>query len=348
MILLGSTTDVLRVVTGSAVALDVVASYVDLDAGGLFSQVPVPANDGTLISTAATTTIVAAPTGTNKRTIKSVSLYNRDASASDLVTVQLFDGTSAYVIVKTTLLAGETLCYDEGDGWSTIDSSGRLKSIVTTPGQYVGSTLVTSASANFTTGARTNSIRVRGVGGGGAGGGCTSVAASAAGAGGGGAGGYAEKTLAVSPGTAYAYTCGAAGAGSSGAAGGNGGDSTFVVGGTTVTAKGGTGGPQAVAITTLKDFLGGAGGVVGTNGDVNAPGECGQPGNTLIVATPIGLGGQGGSGPFGSGGAATITAGAGVAALGNGAGGGGSMTGASAARAGGNGTAGCWLIEEYT
>lgn len=349
MILLTSTSDLVKIITASALNMDVACSYVDLDTSAASTQIPVPGRTLSLITTATTTTtIVPALTGTFKRSIKTLSIYNRDASASNLTTVQLYDGTNNIDVVKVTILAGETLSYDEGKGWSVINATGQIKQVVQTSGQYVGATLVTSASANFTTGATTNKIKIKGVGGGGGGGGCTSVASAAAGAGGGGAGSYAEKTFAVSPGTAYAYTCGAQGNGASGALGGAGTDSTFVVGATTVTAKGGTGGPVATAANALGAFAGGAGGIVGTNGDVNAPGQDGSPGSVLVVATPAGIGARGGDSPFGKGGQAVVAAAAGNAASGNGAGGGGALTGASSARAGGNGTAGCWLVEEYT
>ena len=87
---------------------------------------------------------------------------------------------------------------------------------------FIGRTVLTSASANFTTGANTTRIVIRGVGGGGGGGGVTGLTNSAAG-GGGGSGGYVEKQFTVVASTAYAYTCGALGAAGSNA-GGNGGN----------------------------------------------------------------------------------------------------------------------------
>jgi Pectate lyase superfamily protein len=106
-------------------------------------------------------------------------------------------------------------------------------------GAFIKRTTLTSGTS-FTTQLATTTLVLRGVGGGAGGGGCTSVAASAGAAGGGGAGGYLEKTVTVAGNTAYAYTIGTAGAGVSASAGGNGGNSTFVVGATTYTAKGGT------------------------------------------------------------------------------------------------------------
>ncbi len=261
------------------------------------------------------------------------------------MTVQHTDGTTTPTLQAYTLLAGEQLHYNEGDGWVVIDAAGGRKTAAAS-GRYLRSTILVSGTT-FTTGPGTNTIKVRMVGGGGGGAGCTSVVSAASAGGGGGAGGYAEKTFAVTPNTAYTYAIGAAGTAVSGAAGGNGGDTTFAANGVTVTAKGGTGAPIATAVATLVAYAGGAGGIAGTNGDVNASGDPGKPGIVLITATPIVASGPGASGPFGGGGVGIAAVGAGNAATGNGSGGGGSATGASVARAGGVGTVGLVAVDEY-
>ncbi len=350
MLLLTSASDLIQVVTASAVTgMDVHASWVDV-AGTTVT----PGRTNTpQITSNVTTTVVAGPATGSQRNVKQLSIRNTHATSSNVITVQHYDGTTTTTLVKWTLLAGFTMTYNDGDGWVLIDTAGGR---VLTPlaGRYLGSTVVSSASANFTTGAQTNKIFVRGVGGGGGGAGCTSVASATSAGGGGGAGGYAEKMFTVSPSTAYAYTCGALGAGSSGALGGTGLNSTFVVGGTTVTAFGGVGAPVATAATTLTTYPGGAGGAVSTNGDLNAGGMPGGNGTVVIIGsgtTEVLSSGAGGSSPFGGGGVgiSTSSAGAnGTAATGFGAGGGGATTGASQARAGGNGSAGCWVIDEYS
>lgn len=341
MLNLASTSDVLKVVTGSALNTDVHASWVDLS-----GTTPTPGRTNTAIASAATTNVVAAPSASTVRNVKTLLVRNKDASSSNAITVQHFDGTTTVDLFKVTGLGpGCSLSYNENDGFTVTDANGALLN-APTQGRLLKTTTLVSGTS-FTTGSQTNSIRVRMVGGGGGGSGCTSVAAAAAAGGGGGAGGYAEKLFATSPNTAYAYVIGAAGTGTSGAAGGNGGDTTFTVGGVTVTAKGGTGAVVATALTTLVAYAGAAGGVVGTNGDVNASGEAGAPGATLIVATPIVSSGSGGAGPFGEGGVGITAVGNGNAGTGNGSGGGGSATGASAARVGGVGTVGAVVVDEY-
>lgn len=344
---LSSTTDKIQLVTASAGTIHVNASYTDAPVpltptSNLSPADTIPAS----IATATTTDIVAAPGASTVRNVKKLKIFNADAAVSNLITVQVTNGTNTDREWQGTLLPGESLEFDETGKW-TVYASGGLEKLSPGSGSFLQSTVLTSASANFTTSPSTRTIRIRGVAGGGAGAGCTSVAAAASAGGGGGAGGYAEKIFAVQPSTAYAYTCGAAGAGASGAAGGNGGASTFIVGATTVTAQAGQGAPVATAVTTLIAYKGGSQSAVSTNGDLNSAGDPGQMG-LIYVAAGAGVSGAGGSGPFGGGGSAIVAAGNGTAALGFGAGGGGALTGASAARTGGNGTAGCWIVDEYT
>jgi hypothetical protein len=342
VLLLTSTGDKIQVITGGTQAVAVHASFVDLNAGAV-----TPGRTNTAISSATTSDVVAAPGASTQRNVKFLSIRNKDASASVAITVQHTDGTTVSELFKVTLKAGYEIHYNDQLGFALYDANGGC---VQTPvtGRFLGSTVLTSASANFTTGPETNTIRIRGVAGGGGGAGCTSAASAASAGGGGGAGGYLEKVVAVTPNTAYAYTCGAGGTGVSGAAGNNGTDSTFVVGATTYTCKGGTGAVVATALTTLSSYKGGLGGVASTNGDLNSGGATGEDGHITVVATPVGASGHGGSSPFGAGGPGIAAAGNGSNAIGFGGGGGGALTGASAARTGGNATAGCWIVDEYS
>lgn len=341
MLLLASTTTKLQLVTGSTGNIDVDASWVDINGTTITPGETLPAQ----ITGAATTDIVAAPASSTYRNIKGVRIRNAHATTSNAVTVQKTNGTNTPTIIKTTLKAGESLVYEEGSGWVVMDAAGTLKTNPAT-GRFLRTTVLTTGTT-FTTGIDTNTIFVRMVGGGAGGAGCTSVAAAASAGGGGGAGGYAEKTFAVTPNTAYTYAIGAAGAGASGAAGGNGGDTTFAVGGTTVTAKGGTGAVVATATAAVNAYAGGVGGTVSTNGDVNSSGQPGDPGVQFLVATPVVASGNGGDSPFGAGGKGITAVGNGNNAIGFGAGGGGAATGASTVRTGGSGTAGVIIVDEY-
>ncbi len=217
------------------------------------------------------------------------------------------------------------------------------------PGRFLAATLLTStSSATFTTGASTNKIRIRGVGGGGGGGGCTNVASASGAGGGGAAGSYAEHWFNVSPSTGYSYQCGQGGTGGTAVDGVIGANSTFTVGGTTVTAKGGLGGPVGVSSLTV-NVTAGAIGQVSTNALINGRGAPGGTGVVILVASAIGAGGDGGSTVFGAGGkGATAAGGGGGAAVGYGGGGGGALVGGSASGTGGAATNGMWIVEEYS
>jgi hypothetical protein len=127
MILLDGANDVLRLVTSSTANLDVVASSATYAAGTI---TPAP-HKGT-ISTATTTTIVAAAGASTQRTVRFLSIRNRHASAANTITLQLFDGSTAYEIYKVTLAAGESLLYDEGNGFQYLSALGLTKTSETT------------------------------------------------------------------------------------------------------------------------------------------------------------------------------------------------------------------------
>ena len=105
--LLTSTSDILRIVTGSAVDIDVQAGWADITTT-TFS----PGRTNTKITSATTTTIVASPAASTQRQVKTVIIRNIHASSSNLVTIQHYDGTNSITIFKRTLLAGETIIYD--------------------------------------------------------------------------------------------------------------------------------------------------------------------------------------------------------------------------------------------
>lgn len=122
MLLLPSTTDSLELVTSAAVAVDYVAAWADHSSSG------VAASAGTgQVSTATTTTIVAAPGASTQRQIRGLSLRNAGTS-NVTVTVQAKPSGTARTIVKAAIQPGETLAYSDGRGWYSLDSAGRERS----------------------------------------------------------------------------------------------------------------------------------------------------------------------------------------------------------------------------
>lgn len=111
-LILPSTSDVLRVVTSAAVSVDACADWMDYA-----TSTVTPGATLTNISTATTTTIIAAPAASTQRNVKAVTIRNKDASLSTDVTVQRYNGTTAYEVIKITLAAGDLLEFAEGVGW---------------------------------------------------------------------------------------------------------------------------------------------------------------------------------------------------------------------------------------
>ncbi len=342
MLLLVSTSDVLQVVTGSALGTDIHASYDDYN-----GTTVTPGRLNTQVSTAATTTVVPSPGSNVQRNVKLLTVRNTGAS-NNVITVQHSDGTHVITMALVTLQPGDALHYDEEVGFWVIDLINNSIQATTIPiWKLIGVTVISTVGANtFFTNLRTNNIRLRLLGGGGGGGGAATSSSTAAAGGGGAAGSYLEVHASISPGTAYSCVVGSAGtAGVAGQNnGGAGGNTTFTIGGTTYTAQGGNGGIGSPA-TTAGVVPGGASGGTPTNGEVNSPGEPGGPGLTLSGSVPVS--GYGGSSIWGGGAKSISGTGGGSAGVGFGSGGcGGSTTGAS--KAGGAGTQGLIVIEEYT
>lgn len=111
--MLTTTSTLVRVITSSTADIDVYASWVDKT-----TTAATPGGAGAKINTATTTTIVPAPAASTQRGVISISIRNLHASAANTVTVQVFDGTSAYEAWKGTLAAGEGVQFN-GRFWAS-------------------------------------------------------------------------------------------------------------------------------------------------------------------------------------------------------------------------------------
>ncbi len=259
------------------------------------------------------------------------------------------DGTNWEVGLSTYATSGNTLarttCLASSNAGSKVNWSAGTKTIWLDLPAAAIATFSAAAAGTFITSSQTwtspsdvtsdTVFKFTLIGPGGGGAGCATGRVS----GSGGAGGACilyKSSLAAS--TGYVYTQGAVGtAGSSGAnSGGAGGNSTFVVGGVTMTANGGGGG-----VTAADGGLGGT----SSNGTINITGGGGGSGTNSNQFTG---GASGGNSMFGSGGAGVFT-GAGIAGGNYGGGGsGGSSPSAAGAFAGGAGGPGCLLIERIS
>jgi hypothetical protein len=344
MLNLVGNTAVLRVATSSANALHVQGSWVDrVDATGAQSTGSINIIQSA-ISAAPGTSVAGSPAAGATRNLKGLSLSA--VGGANTIEVWHSDGTTPVRKVKVALLLDDVLTLTDGFGWQVYDVNGYEKQLSLSPGRFLWTQII-SASGNYTPGAGATTAFVRAQGGGGAGGGVATAATSGGGGGGGGGGAYLERLIPVIAGTNYAAVIGAAGA--PGAAGlnngGAGGATTLTIGATVLTVPGGLGGIAGTAAVASIN-LGGDKTAVPTNGDLNIPGEAGDMGFNPTAA--IVVSGKGGNSMFGAGGNSTKTQGNGAAGAGFGAGGsGGALVSAGASVAGGAGTIGIIVIDEY-
>jgi hypothetical protein len=116
MILLTSTTDSIRLVTSDATNIDVHVSWIDMNGSTV-----TPGRTNTLISTATTTTIVAAPAASTVRNIKHISIRNRGTTtASNVTVVHRESGSTDAEMIKSLLQPGNSLVYEEHSRWRKV------------------------------------------------------------------------------------------------------------------------------------------------------------------------------------------------------------------------------------
>lgn len=122
MLLLTSTSDLLRITTSAAVATHVQASWVDNASGTI-----TPGRTNTIISTATTTTVVASPAASTQRNVKHLSVLA--VGGAQTVTVIHTDGTTAVDVFSAPLAVGEMLLFTDGNGFEVLDANGARKTV---------------------------------------------------------------------------------------------------------------------------------------------------------------------------------------------------------------------------
>lgn len=219
------------------------------------------------------------------------------------------------------------------------------RSLLLPRGSYLGRQIFTSnGTYNPTPG--TSRVRVRLCGGGAGGGGTTGAGGFAIAGGGGGSGLTVDFEVGgstISGGAVVIGTAGGGGAASS--PGSNGTSSTIVVNTVTYTAAGGVGGQGATAVNA-NAVLGGGGQLGGSSaGDW----QTAQRGAIGVAFGADVNGGDGGSSPFGIGGAGTQSGGGGDGSpgTGRGCGGGGGASFNAGLHVGGAGNGGIAIVDEY-
>lgn len=122
MLNLASTSDVIRIVTGSAAQIECHASWADLNG----TTVSLGRQNTPHITTATTTTVVASPGASVARNVKHLNITNDHASQSAPITVEHYDGTTAEELVAVTLLSGENMVFGEDGRWTHYDANGAV------------------------------------------------------------------------------------------------------------------------------------------------------------------------------------------------------------------------------
>jgi hypothetical protein len=122
LINLTSTSDVIRVVTSAAAQIECHASWADFNG----TAVSLGRQNTAAITTATTTTVVAAPGSGVQRNVKHLNITNDHASLPCTITVEHFDGTTASELVAVTLLSGENMVLGEDGRWTHYDANGAV------------------------------------------------------------------------------------------------------------------------------------------------------------------------------------------------------------------------------
>ena len=113
--------DLITVITDATADIKCQASWADNNAG----TITVGRTNTASITTATTTTIVAAPGASKQRSVRHLNIRNNHASTACTVTVNHTDGTNVEAVFKTVLAAGEQIVYGENGIWVYYDPNGK-------------------------------------------------------------------------------------------------------------------------------------------------------------------------------------------------------------------------------
>lgn len=127
-IALEGSTDSLEIVTSSAASTDYTVAWSNVTATALTT----PGTGAGNIASATTTTVIAAPSASNWRYVRTLTVRNASTTTSNTITVQVDRSASNRTVYSATLGAGEVLTYDE-TGWKRYASNG---SQITTSADY--------------------------------------------------------------------------------------------------------------------------------------------------------------------------------------------------------------------
>ena len=144
MLLLTGTSDLVQVITGSAGAIAVHASWVDNASGTI-----TPGRTNTAsITTAATTTVVGSPAASTQRNVRLLSVLNASLTVANAVTVQHTDGTNVEILWKGTMKVGESVSLNEAGDFVYANAQG-IEVVASTNGNMLFANSASTVSAGF-------------------------------------------------------------------------------------------------------------------------------------------------------------------------------------------------------
>lgn len=142
MITLTATNHILELTTGSATAVDIFVSYADHTVAGA-----VLGDQQTLVATATTTAILAAPAAATQRQIKYISINNTAASSNAVTVKKDVGGTEYDIFGPVTLGPNERLEFLDGRGWQVFTNSGATKQSINQGAAAISSSLSSAVLA---------------------------------------------------------------------------------------------------------------------------------------------------------------------------------------------------------
>jgi hypothetical protein len=149
MLILSATTDKVQVVLSGNITTNQLRCYSSYNDTTTTSITP-----GRIVTLTSNTTpvdIVTSPSASTQRVVGYLSVYNSD-TANATVTINLVSSSTNYGLYKATLLPGEKLEYQQGQGFKTIATDGSIKVIPNQSGPssslVLNSTMIAVDSAN--------------------------------------------------------------------------------------------------------------------------------------------------------------------------------------------------------
>lgn len=140
VVTLDATTETLEITTSSTSAIDYTVSYTNNASGTI-----TPGSSHGQITTATTTSVLAAPAASEQRAVTALSACNVGA-ASNVITVKHDTSGTERVVTRASLAASECLQADNSGSWQVINSAGTPK-LATSPATRGGRSYVWSKSA---------------------------------------------------------------------------------------------------------------------------------------------------------------------------------------------------------